>query len=293
MKGRRCAGKTLMTLLLVTKSVIIHAYSIVPNPSLSGAAWVAPTSSTSRNMGLPLEQYSSGAITLFNNMKTPASILAGALVPLGFMGPIPFVASSSEMENETPLLSRLRKAYYTVASISFLSLLISIMWSTVAVNQLTETTVSPAASVWHLLQRDYDIHWAGTNSHFVLGMFGFAFCVACRSYFFVAPHNHAMARSLSGIAISSLLLMVSIVNRTISIGAGDGTTRYGKSIGALFSHYGYLLVKQACSRQSFGPLEFLSLILGTTSIVSCIRHIFAPVTGVQPARSGAIVSSPK
>jgi hypothetical protein len=36
-----------------------------------------------------LKDYSGAAASLFNNMKTPASILAGAMVGLGFLSPLP------------------------------------------------------------------------------------------------------------------------------------------------------------------------------------------------------------
>lgn len=36
-----------------------------------------------------LKDYSGAAASLFNNMKTPASILAGAMVGLGFLAPLP------------------------------------------------------------------------------------------------------------------------------------------------------------------------------------------------------------
>jgi hypothetical protein len=36
-----------------------------------------------------LKDYSGAAASLFNNMKTPDSILAGAMVGLGFLAPLP------------------------------------------------------------------------------------------------------------------------------------------------------------------------------------------------------------
>jgi hypothetical protein len=45
---------------------------------------MSPTTTT-----LELSQYAGEAVSLFNNMKLPASIIAGALVPLGLLSPLP------------------------------------------------------------------------------------------------------------------------------------------------------------------------------------------------------------
>lgn len=132
-----------------------------------------------------LKDYSGAAASLFNNMKTPASILAGAIIPLGFLSPLPqppahvaAVAKKGKKEPEPDLVASiqksldrmLRKTYLLVTIFSFGSELLAVIWSTVAVNQLTETVVAPAESVWALLRRDwYDLAWSATNSHFLLG----------------------------------------------------------------------------------------------------------------------------
>ena len=51
-----------------------------------------------------------------------------------------------------------------------ISNLVTCFQCTVAVNQLTETVVEPASSVWALLKRDWlDLAWSATNSHFLFG----------------------------------------------------------------------------------------------------------------------------
>jgi hypothetical protein len=47
-----------------------------------------------------LAPYASEAASLFNNMKLPATILAGALVPLGLLSPLPIRKPSSDGEAE-------------------------------------------------------------------------------------------------------------------------------------------------------------------------------------------------
>ena len=64
--------------------------------SVSSFVPAAPLTSSARSMGggselsaaVALADYTGAAASLFNNMKTPASILAGAIVGLGFGGKV-------------------------------------------------------------------------------------------------------------------------------------------------------------------------------------------------------------
>ena len=90
-------------------------------------------------------EFAPQAVSLFNNMKTPASIIAGAMVPLGLMSPVPL---EGEEETEHRFETLMRRTYTPVAVAALLSEFISVVFATVAVNQLTETMVEPATSVW-------------------------------------------------------------------------------------------------------------------------------------------------
>ena len=196
-----------------------------------------------------LKDYAPAAASLFNNMKTPASILAGAMIPLGFLSPLPqppahvkAVPPTKKRGKQTEesdlaiaitksLDRSLRKSYLLVTLFSFGSELLAVIWSTVAVNQLTETVIPPAESVWALLQRDwYDLAWSATNSHFLFGMLGFMWMVGTRAYLMVQakPWNinpvsagdeaNSNTMSIASILMvaSSFLLMISIVNRGVA-----------------------------------------------------------------------------
>lgn len=113
--------------------------------SISRPSSMASTVTASQT-ALQLKQFAPEAVNLFNNMKTPASILGGALVPLGFAAPLPLRNKDGKPENRFE--KGLRLSYTVVAMLSIMSVLISVMWSTVAVNQLIETNVKPAKSVW-------------------------------------------------------------------------------------------------------------------------------------------------
>lgn len=166
---------------------------------------------------------------------------------------------------------RVRKAYNVVAVSSLLSELLSVVWAAVAVNQLTETHVKPVESVWHLLQDDYSLPWSAVNAHFMLGTFGFAFCIGCRIYYHAG--KGILGTGLASISLSGLLLMTAIVNRAIASGAGDGVHRYGGSVIALFRKYGSLLLSRATTGGALGILEVGSILAALAGAVLCTSSI--------------------
>ena len=59
--------------------------------------------SSSSTTALLVADYTSQAISLFNNMKTPATVLLGGLMPLALLSPIPI-----DKENDTKFQKALR-----------------------------------------------------------------------------------------------------------------------------------------------------------------------------------------
>jgi hypothetical protein len=203
------------------------------------------------------------------NMRTPASILAGALVPLAMLAPLPIQTPAGKVEGR--FKKSLRLAYTVVGVVSLLNQLVSIMWATVAVNQLIETNIAPAASVWALLKRDFDLEWAAVNAHFVLGMFGWCFLIGTRAFF--QAGQGIVGQSVAGFAVSGLLLMISIVNRGVAAGGGYGESRCGASVFTLISHYAFKLSKRAMTVGSMAPLEITSIAVFACSIALAVRGI--------------------
>lgn len=226
---------------------------------------------------LLLTDYTPAATALFNNMKTPASILAAGMVSLGFLAPFRLF----RIEENKALLARiedLKRVYIVVTLISFCSELLAVMWATVAVNQLTERNdLVPTPSVWALLERDFDLEWAATNSHFVLGMIGFMYMVGIRGFVMLLAEGASAtltAAALTGVA-SALALMVSVVNRGVAAGGGQGVG-YGQSIVDLFAHYVTLLYQRATDVASFGPLELTAIVLQVVSLSLSVYAIVGP-----------------
>lgn len=211
-----------------------------------------------------MADYTASAATLFNNMRTPASIIAGAMLPIGFLSPLKIDPD----EDEGIFSTFLRRIYPLVSVLSLCSQLLSVMWATVAVNQLTETKIELTSSVWHLIQRDFYLPWVATNAHFVIGMMGFMWVISSRAYF-LASKGPAGA-SAAGLAFSSLLLMISIVNQGVAAGGGKNM-RFGSSVLSLFRAYAVHMINRASSVTRFNPLEISAMALFVFSLGNGLR----------------------
>jgi hypothetical protein len=77
---------------------------------------------------------------------------------------------------------------------------------------------------------------------------------------------------VSSFALASLLLMVAIVNRGVSSGSGDGM-RYGTSVASLFSAYLQTLFRRATHRDTFGPLEVMSMLVFGWGVITSVAAV--------------------
>ena len=219
-----------------------------------------------------MADYTAATASLFNNMRTPASIIAGAMVPIGFLSPLEIDPGKEEGR----FAVFLRRVYPLVSVLSLCSHLLSVMWATVAVNQLTESTaIEATSSVWHLIQRDFYLPWVATNSHFVIGMMGFMWVISSRAYFLALQGPAGL--SAAGVAFSSLLLMISIVNRGIAAGGGNDKMRFGSSVLSLLGAYASHMVKRASSVTCFNPMELAAVALFVVSLGNGLRIVVRDV----------------
>lgn len=90
-----------------------------------------------------------------------------------------------------------------------------------------------------------------------MGMYGFMFMIGVRIYFQVG--KGLMGRGLAGLAFSGLMLMVSVVNRGVAAGSGNGMC-YGANVMHLIGRYFSLMWLQATKRGSYGPLEMVAIL---------------------------------
>uniref|UniRef100_A0A7S1BZW9 Transmembrane protein n=1 Tax=Corethron hystrix TaxID=216773 RepID=A0A7S1BZW9_9STRA len=226
------------------------------------------------SMPVPLADYAPAATSLFNNMKLPAAVVTAGMISLGFATSFPELPRSTpENARKFPPALRdrceaIKRLHIVVALIAVTSEIIVVAWAAVAVNQLTEKKFAMAASVWELLQRDCDLAWSAVNSHFVLGIVGFVTMLALRAYVMLLAAEASgalMAAAMTGTG-AALCLMISIVNRGVESGGGNGDS-YGATIYDLFTHYAVLLFQAATNEASPGPLQLAAIVLEIASLV--------------------------
>lgn len=218
-----------------------------------------------------MHDYAPVARSLFDNMKLPAAVVTAGMISLGFATRFPELPKDtldkvypSDLRRRCAQLERLHVA---VALASVTSELVVVLWAAVEVNQLTERAYAPALSVWDLIERDADLAWSAVNSHFILGIIGFTSMLWLRAYVMLLAANASralMTAAATGTA-AALCLMISVVNRGVEAGGGNGA-RYGSTVIDLFRHYAMLLFQAAKDVVSPGPLQMSAIVLEVTSL---------------------------
>lgn len=216
--------------------------------------------------------YAPAAASLFNNMKLPAAVVTAGMISLGFATRFPELPRDS-LERVYPRelrarCAKLERLHVVLGLASVTSELIVVLWAAVEVNQLTERAYDPARSVWDLIHRDCDLAWSAVNSHFMIGIVGFTAMLWLRAYVMLlaAGASRLLMGAASTGTAAALCLMVSIVNRGVESGGGNGVDRYGTNILDLFAHYASLLLEAATNGESPGPLQLSAMMLETASL---------------------------
>eukprot|EP00929_Paragymnodinium_shiwhaense_P088184 TRINITY_DN48424_c0_g1_i1.p1 TRINITY_DN48424_c0_g1~~TRINITY_DN48424_c0_g1_i1.p1 ORF type:complete len:354 (+),score=64.53 TRINITY_DN48424_c0_g1_i1:55-1116(+) len=209
-----------------------------------------------------LGDYSPQAAALFDNMRGPAALLIGALVPLGFYD-VPKL-SDGRAEPLTPE----KRAHYLLSTASICCLLTTIVWATVSVNKLAEVRHEPTYDVMQLLKRDYELAWIGSNVNFMMGLFGFAACLIS----FGLISFGVIGKCVAFMCASSMCLMVSVINGGIAQGDGSNKgVRFGSNLATMFCRYMYLLVtKMIRGRKFFMGLAFVFAFFAAVIAVALI-----------------------
>ena len=236
--------------------------------SSSSSSSTCSSSSTTKLHGTPatLAQYAPAVANLFGSMIVPTTVLAGAMMPMAFTGGISFLPSKAEAATEANVTKLLRKLFPVISILTFASLLLSVVWASVARNRLTESDIRLATSVWDLLSTDLALEWTAVNCHFVVGLIGFMTTTAVK-LFFLAGKGKAGAAA-AGVAGSASLLVLAVINRGVEIGGGGGVggssieatcapVRYGGNVIALLTRFVTLFWKRALSWSTFGWLEMM------------------------------------
>jgi len=187
----------------------------------------------SASASVEVASHAKEAIGLFGNMGGKAAFLAGGLVPLSlFAGPAP-------APDDPPMRSWLKRAHQLITASSLLSLLVSVMYSAIAINQLTENSVAPTVSLRALLlSGKFALLWTGCNAHLFLGLFGLATAIAIHIWL---KYGGSVGKAVMFSAASAVSLMLSVVNDAIAAHATDMPV--GGSVVSLLLRYISLLLK--------------------------------------------------
>ena len=127
------------------------------------AAFAPPKSSLAlrvRGGGPPaaaVADYSGAVASLFDNMRAPAALIGGSLVPLGMLGAPP------ASKGDKPMVRALKKLYLITAILAICGEITAVVYATIVINKLAETEIAPASSVVALIARDYELEWIGAR----------------------------------------------------------------------------------------------------------------------------------
>jgi len=203
-----------------------------------------------------VKDYSGTAAGLFNNMRTPAALIGGAIVPLGLL-----TAPEIDKSKDSKRVQLFKKVNLLLAIASLLSEILAITFSTVAINKLAEVRFPPTTGVDELLSKHFEIAWMGTNVHFLLGMFGFGLLVGSKAFF---TYGSKVGKISGCWGVAVFLHCSSIVNQGIALGAGDNSPHFASNLLTLVIRYVTLTMSRVRGRPlsmiAFGVI-FYSLFL--------------------------------
>jgi hypothetical protein len=160
--------------------------------------------------------YAAAASALFANVRLPASIVAGVLVPLSFGYVLP-----REGEVFSPRTQGALIRVYRVLSIwAYVSLVVAIVDASVAINSLAENAHAPAASVADLIASEYQLPWVAMNVNFLFGLCSVFVLVALRA---LMTWGSDEARVAAGSCAAALLFALSTIDEQVKAGSfADG-----------------------------------------------------------------------
>ena len=183
-------------------------------------------------------------------------MIAGTIVPLGFLGP--------PMPRTTKWQKKLDTLFNLLTVVALANELLGIMYATVSSNMLLRIQSAPAVSVFALIKRDYELPWIATNVHFMFGLICFVGMVTTRALALFSPSLNVAA---AGFGASAMIAMMSIANYGVRIGDGKGNA-LGENLIGLTVRYLTLLWPSI-----LGPTKRLSA--GTSFALALASSVLA------------------
>ena len=227
-------------------------------------AVIAPVDALASTAVDILKDHSGAAMGLFNNMRTPAALLCGSLVPLGILG-------APRIEKyDTKAVVFMKTANIILGVTSLLSEVLAVIYSSIAINKLSEVQAPLTRGCAELIAKHYELAWIGTNVHFLIGLFGFGLIVG--SHAFISDGSK-IGKITIGWAVAAFLHALSIVNQGIAMGHNlgrDTSAKFASNFGSLIWRYLKLVVRSSKG----GVLSVGALVVATYSLVETARLLF-------------------
>jgi len=223
--------------------------------------------------GAALADYSAAAAGLFNNMRAPAALIGGALVPIGIL-----TAPTIE-EDDSKAIKLLKKANIIIAVASLLSEIMAVIYSSIAINKIAEIAQPKTAGVAELIAEKHELAWLGTNIHFLFGMMGFALIVGSKSFFNVGAD---MGKITISWGIACFFQALSIVNRGIAQGSvvDDISSQFASNFFTLIIKYISVAIQAAkggvCGYLALGVAAYATYHTIKTMIEGLLSKEVAP-----------------
>lgn len=204
------------------------------------------------------KDFSGAAIGLFNNMRTPASLLAGTAGGLAY-GFVPSATCTGALA--------LFKRVHTVLGVSAVCMaLFTVLLCTICINKLSEEDVPPAVSVDALLQRDWEFEWVGANVNFIGGLLIVAMMIGVKAYLVLGGGSFGSAAAL--IVASIFAGSLHIVNAAIA--EGDGTSAGGVQFGASMTSLVTRYLELGCKKLTRGNGLFGWLAIASGALAAVV-----------------------
>lgn len=237
--------------------VLVSLGSFQQTPALAAATAVA------------LADHSGAAVSLFNNMRTPAALIGGAIIPLGIITAQPLE------DTDTARAKFMKKTSLLLAVVSLLSEILAVTYSSIAINKLVEVKSPLTAGVAELLEQTHELAWLGTNVHFLLGLMGFGLSVGLKAFFI---QGNPVGRIAIGWSVAAFLQELSVVNRGIAMGSetADGiSSNFASNLLTLIVRYASLALKNSTG----GVCSMGALLVGAISAYFTVKGLITSAKG--------------
>ena len=203
-----------------------------------------------------LQDFSNEATGLFNNVRIPAALFAGASAGATFA--LPLVAS------EGLKVGMVKRIYALMMMGALSSEVVAVVVSTLTMGALsTQSKKRTAVSLHDFLLNYYELEWSSTRLHFLSGVLLFSLAIGMRAW--ISISCPVVAKAALGIILSSTLLCLSFWRQLEGDSFMDGVVQ-------LPARYAGALIRRSKQSEFFAASFTLTLVTALYIIMS-IPHV--------------------